>query len=123
MKWNEICIYKLVKEPSFSLNWQFWFFKPNLEKVISKKEKKVNIFIELCIFGLFLVSNFGLNWQFYIFLAKFHQKSISGLKITLARASKVVTYYIKLFGTGADKYSSILMSLLLVVAKTERWDN
>ena len=80
MRGNEIYIYKLVKEPSFSLNWQFWFFKPNLEKVISKREKKVNIFIELCIFGLFLVSNFGLNWQFYFFLAKIHQKGISGLK-------------------------------------------
>ena len=30
----------------------------------------------------------------------------------------VVTYYIKLFRTGADKHNVILMSLLLLVAET-----
>ena len=30
----------------------------------------------------------------------------------------VVTYYIKLFRTGADRHNSILMSLLLLVAET-----
>ena len=39
-------------------------------------------------------------------------------KITLLRASMVVTYYIKLFRTGADRHNSILMSLLLLVAET-----
>ena len=29
----------------------------------------------------------------------------------------VVTYYIKLFGTGADKHNGILMSLLFLVAE------
>ena len=29
-----------------------------------------------------------------------------------------VTYYIKLFGTGADRHNGMLMSLLLVVAET-----
>ena len=33
------------------------------------------------------------------------------------RASVVVTYYIKLFSTGADRYTGILMSLLLLVAE------
>ena len=39
-------------------------------------------------------------------------------KIALLRASMVVTYYIKLFRTGADRHNSILMSLLLLVAET-----
>ena len=30
----------------------------------------------------------------------------------------VVTYYIKLFRTGADRHNGILMSLLLLVAET-----
>ena len=30
----------------------------------------------------------------------------------------VVTYYIKLFRTGTDRYNGILMSLLLLVAET-----
>ena len=30
----------------------------------------------------------------------------------------VVTYYIKLFRTGANRYNGILMSLLLLVAET-----
>ena len=39
-------------------------------------------------------------------------------KIALLRASMVVTYYIKLFRTGADRHNGILMSLLLLVAET-----
>ena len=40
-------------------------------------------------------------------------------KIALLRASMVVTYYIKLFRTGADRHNGILMSLLLLVAETK----
>ena len=40
-------------------------------------------------------------------------------KITILRASMVVTYYIKLFQMGADRRNGILMSLLLLVAKTK----
>ena len=29
---TEFCIFKLVLVPNFSLNWQFWFFGPNLPK-------------------------------------------------------------------------------------------
>ena len=39
-------------------------------------------------------------------------------KIALLRASMVVTYYIKLFRTGANRHNSILMSLLLLVSET-----
>ena len=39
-------------------------------------------------------------------------------KIALARASMVVTYSIKLFRTGADRRSSIFVSLLYLVADT-----
>ena len=39
-------------------------------------------------------------------------------KIALLRASMVITYYIKFFRTEADRYNGILMSLLLLVAKT-----
>ena len=38
-------------------------------------------------------------------------------KIALLRASMVVTYYIKLFRTEADRHNGILMSLLLLVAE------
>ena len=39
-------------------------------------------------------------------------------KIALLCASIVVTYYIKLFRTGADGHNGILMSVLLLVAET-----
>ena len=39
-------------------------------------------------------------------------------KIILVRASMVVTYYIELFRTDADRRNGILMSLLLLVAET-----
>ena len=41
-------------------------------------------------------------------------------KIALAHASIVITYYIKLFCTGADRHNGILMSLLLLVTETIR---
>ena len=39
-------------------------------------------------------------------------------KIALLPASMVVTYYIKLFRTEADRHNGILMSLILLVAET-----
>ena len=39
-------------------------------------------------------------------------------KITLLRSSMVVTCYIKLFQTGANRHNGILMSLFLLVAET-----
>ena len=39
----------------------------------------------------------------------------------LLRAPMVVTYYIKLFRTGADRHNGILMSLLLLVAEAIIW--
>ena len=38
-------------------------------------------------------------------------------KIALLRASMVVTYYIKIFHTGADRNNGVLMSLLLLIAE------
>ena len=39
-------------------------------------------------------------------------------KITLLCASMVITYYIKLSRTGADRHNGILMSFLLLVTET-----
>ena len=39
-------------------------------------------------------------------------------KVTLLCASMVVTYYIKVLRTGADRHNGILMFLLLLVAKS-----
>ena len=39
--------------------------------------------------------------------------SVENGKIALVRASMVVTYYIKVFRTGAGRHNSILMSFLL----------
>ena len=41
-------------------------------------------------------------------------------KIVFLRVSMVVTYYIKLFRAGAGRHNGILMSLLLLVAETNR---
>ena len=43
-------------------------------------------------------------------------------KTALMRASMVVTYYMRLFPTAADRHSVILMSLLLLVAETAKND-
>ena len=41
----EFCIFELVLLPNFSLNWQVWFFGPNLPKkgVFSLKQKKLTV--------------------------------------------------------------------------------
>ena len=44
-------------------------------------------------------------------------------KVALLRASLDFTYYIKVFSTGADRHNGILMSLLLLVAKTKELRN
>ena len=41
-------------------------------------------------------------------------------KIALLCASMVVTYYIKLFRTGADRHNGILKSVLLLVVETKK---
>ena len=43
---------------------------------------------------------------------------VENRKIAILRESMVVTYYIKLFHTGADRHNGILMSLLLLVTET-----
>ena len=42
-------------------------------------------------------------------------------KIAILRASMVVTYYIKLFRTGADRHNGILIPLLLLVAEDNKY--
>ena len=102
----EFCIFELVWLPSFGLNWQFFWTKFTQK---GSKTEKVNTAIDFCLFELMLVVNFNLNWQFWFFLTNLLKKGISSQngKIALLRASMVVTYYIKLFRTGADRHNGI----------------
>ena len=45
---------------------------------------------------------------------------VENRKIALVRSSMVVTYYIKLFRKGTNRYNGILMSLLLLVTEKNR---
>ena len=88
------------------------------------KTENVNNAIEFSILELVSVVNFSLNWQFWFFFLFFFDQicpkrefPIENWKIVLARASMVVTYYIKLFRTGPT-HNGIFMSLLLLVAET-----
>ena len=114
--------------------------KKKKEAKNKKQQKNEYTTLKLCIFELFYVPNFSLNWQFWLFgldlptktyfrsktsnskfLDKFTQKrvfAVENRKITLLRASMVVTYYIKLFRTGADRHNDMLMSLPLLDAGT-----
>ena len=84
------------------------------------KMEKLNITIEFSILELEYIPNFSLKWQFWYFGPNFLEKGISGPKRTraLAHAPIVVTRYVKLFRTGADRCNRILMSLLLLLAET-----
>ena len=63
-----------------------------------------------------LGTKFHLTLTILIFF--FLQIPVENEKIALARAPMVVTYYNKLFSTGADRHNGILLSLLLLVAET-----
>ena len=84
--------------------------------------EKVNITVEFCTFELVQVPNFSLNFNFDFFLTEFAEKGnlrSKNEKIALVRTSVIVTYYIKIFRTRADKRNGNLMSLLLLVAETK----
>ena len=76
----------------------------------------MNTTIEFCIFELVYLPNFSLKWEFCFFFDQICTKRVfpvENRKIVIVRASMIVTYYIKLFHTGADRHNGILMSLLL----------
>ena len=64
-------------------------------------------------------NNFQLKLTISIFLSNFPKREyrVEKGKIGLVPTSMVVTHYIKLFRTEADRQSGILMSLLLLVGE------
>ena len=67
----EFRIFKLVFVPNFSLNWQFWFFWPDLPKKgffgLKQKKWKPHIFYIILHIQISLVRNSSSNWQFWFF--------------------------------------------------------
>ena len=67
----EFRIFKLVLVPNFSLNWQFWFFWPDLPKKgfsgLKQKKWTPHIFYIILHIQISLVRNFSSNWQFWFF--------------------------------------------------------
>ena len=82
----EFRIFKLVLVPSFSLNWQCWFFWLDLPKkgfsVLKQKKCTPHIFFIILHIQISLVRNFSSNWEFdeLILWIKFAQKDISSRK-------------------------------------------
>ena len=84
----------------------------------------------ICVFGPNLPkkggggTKFQLKLNFFFFGPKLPKLSkvfpVEHAKIALARAPMVAIYYIKFFGTGADRHNGILMSLLHLIAATVR---
>ena len=118
----EFCIFELVWVPNFSLSWQFWFLGPRFPKrVIPVK----NIKSEHHHWILHIQISGGTKFQFKLTILIFFYQicskkefPVENGKIALVRASMIVTYYIKLFRTGANRHNGILMSLLFLVAET-----
>ena len=67
----EFRIFKLVLVPNFSLNWQFWFFWPDLSKKgfsgLKQKKWTPHIFYIILHIPISLVRNFGSDLQFWFF--------------------------------------------------------
>ena len=121
----EFCIFELVLVPNFSLNWKFWLFRPNVPKkgVSGLEQRKIEQRHWILHIRISLDTKFQpkLTTLFCFFFGQICPKrefSVENGKIALVRASMVVTYYIKLFCTRADRRNGILMSVLLLVAET-----
>ena len=67
----EFRLFKLVLVPNFSLNWQFWFFWPDLPKKgfsgLKQKKWTPHIFYIILHIQISLVKNISSNWQFWFF--------------------------------------------------------
>ena len=67
----ELRISKLVLVSNFCLNWQFWFFWPDLPKKgfsgLKQKKWTPHIFYIILHIQISLVRNFSSNWQFWFF--------------------------------------------------------
>ena len=74
----EFCIFKLVLVPTFSLNWQFWLFRPDLPRkgfsVLNQKKWTPHIFYVILHIKISLVRNFSSNWQFWFFESNLPKK-------------------------------------------------
>ena len=68
---NWIRMFKLVLVQSFSLNWQFWSFWPDLPKKgfssLKKKKWTLLIFYIILHIQISLAQNISWNWQFWFF--------------------------------------------------------
>ena len=74
----EFRLFKLVLVPNFSLNWQFWFFWPDLPKKgfsgLKQKKWTPHIFYIILHIQISLVQNFSSNWQYLFFGSNLHKK-------------------------------------------------
>ena len=68
---TEFRIFKLVLVSNFNLNWQFWFFRPDLRKKgfsgLKQKRWTPLIFYIILHIQISQVQNFSSNWQFRFF--------------------------------------------------------
>ena len=108
----EFCIFELVLVPNLCLNWQFWFFWPDLPKECFSglKQKKwtplifnIILHIQIC-----LVRNFSSNWQFWFFGPNLPKKSISSQKLKKWTSSLNSAY---------SNYSSAKFQLKLIILR------
>ena len=74
----EFHLFKLVLVPNFSLNWQFWFFWPDLPKKgfsgLKQKKWRPHIFYIIPHIQISLVRNFSSNWQILFFGSNLQKK-------------------------------------------------
>ena len=118
----EFCILELMLVPNFNFNWQFWFVGPNLPKrVFPVKNRKSGHRHWILHIRLSPGTKFQLKLTFLMFWTKFAQKGYfrsEREKLLLCLRPWLlltvwVTYCLKLFRTGANRYNGILMSLLV----------
>ena len=95
-------LHRLMRRPD-EREWKCWNFSPAVVHFTNQNWIHKTFYCIRCI----MVSKTGFtNWN---------------AKIAILRVSMVVTYYIKLFRTGADRHNGILIPLLLLVAEDNKY--
>ena len=94
-------------------------YQIQLKAVIPVKNGKSEHYILILHIRINLVTICQPKLTILFFFRPKNEFPIQNRKIALARASVVATYYIELFCSSVDSYNNILLSLLVLVAKTK----
>ena len=112
----ELCIFELVYVPNYSLNWQFWFFGPNLPKRLFLVENGKSEHLHWILHIRISLDTILVFWT--IFTKKGYLRCKTENLRFCVRPWSLLTKLI--FSVEGMTDTTVFMSFLLLVAETKR---